>query len=62
MPVYVLAVTALLVTGLFAGGLLWQTRHPVTVEKYRLRERNYALLAFVTTTMLTWQIVAGALI
>jgi hypothetical protein len=62
MPVYVLAVTALLVTGLFAGGLLWQTRHPVTVEKYRLRERNYALLAFVTTTILTWQIVAGALI
>jgi hypothetical protein len=44
---------------LFALSVERQTRRPLSGQRYRLLERWYLVLTFLTATVLGWQIVAG---
>jgi hypothetical protein len=57
--VFWLAGTIALTGALFGASVWRQSHHPLSGQRYRLLERWYLVVAFVTTTALSWQIVAG---
>ena len=64
VPVWVYGLAATTgVTCLAFAWLVWrQAQLPRRAANYRVLERRYLLLTFLTTSVLTWQIVAGALL
>jgi hypothetical protein len=60
--IYALSGVMAAISLMFATRLFLFIRRPKTSQQFRLYDRNQTMLLFVTTSILVWQIVVGALL